>query len=55
VEFPVILDGYSGHGGIMSVRRLVKDNPYVTRSLPKAGAAVLKQRELEQSYFAQSV
>jgi 2-methylisocitrate lyase-like PEP mutase family enzyme len=27
-------------------------NPYVTRSLPKAGAAVLKQRELEQRYFA---
>jgi len=27
------------------------ENPYVTRALPKPGAAVLKQRELEQRYF----
>ncbi len=27
------------------------DNPYVTRALPRPGAAVAKQRELEQRYF----
>ena len=31
------------------------DNPYVTRALPKPGAAVLKQRELEERYFATPV
>ena len=27
------------------------ENPYVTRALPQPGAAVIKQRELEQRYF----
>jgi len=31
------------------------DNPYVTRALPRPGAAVRKQRELEERYFASPI
>ena len=41
-----------GPVAVRDFRAAHKDNPYVTRSLPKPGPAVVKQRELEERYFA---
>jgi 2-methylisocitrate lyase-like PEP mutase family enzyme len=41
-----------GPAAVRDFREQHRDNPYVNGSLPRAGAAVQKQRELERRYFA---
>jgi 2-methylisocitrate lyase-like PEP mutase family enzyme len=50
-----LVQDYMARGpvAVRDFRKLHPDNPYVTRALPKPGAAVQKQRELEARYFGQ--
>ena len=41
-----------GAAAVRDFREQHRDNPYVNGSLPRPGAAVQKQRELEKRYFA---
>jgi 2-methylisocitrate lyase-like PEP mutase family enzyme len=41
-----------GPAAVRDFREQHRDNPYVNGSLPRTGAAVRKQRELEKRYFA---
>jgi 2-methylisocitrate lyase-like PEP mutase family enzyme len=43
-----------GPEAVRQFRERHRDNPYVDRRLPRPGAAVLKQRELEARYYGQA-
>jgi methylisocitrate lyase len=43
-----------GPAAVAQFRARHAENPYVSKALPRAGSAVLKQRELEAKYFAQA-